>query len=135
MLIGLAGLVWFERVLPGASGFAEQFGSDAVLRFVIGVLCLYVVLLVLERQRMENAFKEVLGAFREFHAKASGGAASGPPGANAAQQEAVRLLIGALRSPDAQVRASSAAHLKRLTGQDLGEDGEAWNRWLAQQAP
>ncbi len=139
-LLALAALVWFERWIPGAGGFAARFGDDAVPRFVIGLLCLYVLLLVIERQRMEGAFKQVLGAFREFH---RGGAAAGPGGLPsgaaggkppAGVDPAVPILIGALASADVEVRRSCVQHLKRLTGEDLGDDPVAWRRWWRSRA-
>ncbi len=130
-LVALAALVWFERVLPGRDAFARTFGEDAVPRFVTGVLCIYVLVLVVERQRMESAFKDVLGAFRDFHARGR----RGERGAlEAAQREAVEILIAALDSPDAQVRQRSVLHLERLTGQQLGDDAQAWRGWLREQA-
>lgn len=136
VLLVLTGLVWFEKVLPGASGFREAFGEDAVPRFVIGVLCLYVLLLVIERQRMERAFKDVLGAFRDFHRK--GGPAQPPAGSDGiqdpqgqqAQREAMQILIAALRNSEDGVQQSSIHHLKRLSGEDFGDDADAWQRWL-----
>ena len=133
VLLVLAGLAWFETWLPGHQVIAKNFGDDAVLRFVTGFLCIYMVMLVLERQRMEQTFKQVLLAFREFR----GGAPGAKPGPDArdAQREAVQILVGALDSPDESVRKTSAVHLKRLTGLDLGEDAAAWRRWLAAQDP
>ena len=135
VLLVLAGLAWFGKFLPGYDGLTRSFGEAAVLRFVTGVLCLYMVMLVLERQRMERAFKDVLGAFRQFHAeRAGGGGAAGGEVRTAedAQEEALRLLVGSLSSPDAKVRGLAAGNLQRLTGQSFGEDAAAWTRWLDQ---
>jgi|SoiMethySBSTD1v2_1073268.scaffolds.fasta_scaffold2946595_2 hypothetical protein len=129
VLLALAGLAWFERWLPGHERLVEHFGPDGVLRFVTGLLCVYVVLLVIERQRMQRDFKEVLDAFRTFHSEARGTRSDA-----VAQREAIEILIGALASSDPVVRESSAQHLRRLTGQDLGPDAAAWRRWLATQS-
>lgn len=128
VLLALAVLAWFGELLPGHEQLVRTFGDDVVLRFVTGLLCIYMVLLVIERQRMERNFKQVLGAFRDFHGKAGGGEVPA-----AAQREAVEILVGALRSEDPEVRRNAQTHLERLTGQKLGEDPEAWSGWLAQQ--
>ena len=123
VLLVLASLAWFGPWIPGYDGLASRFGEGAVLRFVVGLLCLYTLMGVLERQRMEVHFKQVLGAFREFSQK------RGETGGVDAQKEAVAILLGALSSADAEVRSNAIQHLKRLTGQDLGEDPTAWQAW------
>jgi hypothetical protein len=128
VLLAMAGLVWFERVLPGGEGFRRTLGDDAVLRFVTGVLCLYMLLWILERHRLERMFKEVLAAFRDFHG--AGAAARGEAARGSERQDALRILVAALGSGDAEVRAKAAKHLGRMTGQDFGEDAERWRRWL-----
>jgi hypothetical protein len=129
LLLALAGLAWFERWVPGHERLAEHFGPDGVLRFVTGLLCVYMAMVVAERQRMQRDFKEVLDAFRTFHSESRDTRTDA-----AAQREAIEILIGALASGDAAVRESSALHLRRLTGQDLGTDAAAWRRWLATQS-
>ena len=44
------------------------------------------------------------------------------------------MLLPALSSSDEQVRSKSLKNLSLLTGQNFGEDIEAWRRWLAEQA-
>lgn len=131
VLLVLAGLVWFEKWLPGHEVMAGRFGDDGVLRFVLGLLCVYMVMLVLERQRLEQAFKQLLGAFKDFHeqVRPAGSAA----GAEDKKREAVQLLVAALGSADAAVRSNAVTHLRRLTGLDLGEDPKSWQAWWAQQ--
>ena len=131
VLLALAGLAWFEKWLPGHETMASRFGEDGVLRFVLGLLCLYMVMLVVERQRLEQGFKQLVGAFKDFHEQSR--AAGSPAQAGSAKREAVELLVAALGSPDAEIRKNSVSHLKRLTGQDLGEDPQAWQAWWAQQ--
>ncbi len=127
ILLVLAGLAWFEKFLPGHAFLAREFGDMFVLRFVLGVLCLYVLMLVIERQRMEQLFKRVLGQFKSFH-----DVTSVAPRADAeARQEAVQILIAALGSSDPKVRAGALGNLQRLTGESLGEDQAAWQAWLA----
>ena len=129
VLLLLAALAWFEKWLPGHEAVASRFGDDAVLRFVLGLLCVYVVLLVVECQRLEQAFKQLLGAFKDFHAQARRGGTAGAESA-AAKREAVELLVAALSSGDLAIRQKARKHLARLTGEDLGEDPQAWRAWL-----
>jgi len=46
--------------------------------------------------------------------------------------EAVKILVGALGSDKTEVRESVVQELKRLTGEDYGEDAAAWKRWIRQ---
>lgn len=131
VLLVLAGLAWFERWLPGHEAWAERFGDDGALRFVVGLLCIYLVMLVAERERMERTFVDVLKAFRDFRSQSPG--ESGPDPATA-QREAVELLVAALDSDDPAIRDNASRHLQRLTGQDLGPDPAAWRAWLRRQA-
>jgi len=131
VLLVLAGLAWFGPFLPGNAGLAEALGDGVVLRFVVGLLCVYMILLVLERQRLEDGFREVLGAFRNFHAELR----SGAPEAAGTQRETVEILVAALQSADGQVRRRAASHLQQITGESLGEDPAAWLGWLAQRHP
>ena len=39
----------------------------------------------------------------------------------------------ALKSDEAEIRATSRHNLARLAGKDLGDDPAAWQRWLAEQ--
>ena len=118
VLLGLS--VWIEpQVMPDAG----------VLRFVVGVLCLYTALLVFERQRMELRFTQVLGSFKQFYSERS--AAAGPVDKEKGL-EAVRILVAALDSPEPAVRETAEENLKRLTGKDFGSDSSAWTGWLAE---
>jgi hypothetical protein len=116
LLIGLAFAVWFEASLFG--------GERGVIRLTVGVLCIYVALHSLERQRLEQAFRGVLAAFRSFR----GGEAVPPPAADERDQ-AVRILVEALRrgGPAAPV---ALENLRRLTGEDFGAEAAAWEEWL-----
>ena len=132
VLLVLAFLVWFEAWLPGSGWVRANLGELAVLRFVLGLLCVYMVLLVIERHRMEVLFKQVLLQFREFHGRTAGGAGSGAAEDDQKQTlEAVRILIAALESSDERVRATALENLRKLTGQELGPDVGAWRSWLA----
>ena len=124
LLLVLAGLVLFEEYLPGHETFQRYFGQDAVIRFAIGVLCLYVLLLVAARQQMEASFRELVEALRRF--RQGGGGQPDPK----AQREALQLLVAALASGSDDVKRSSYEHLRRITGQDLGTDADAWRAWV-----
>ncbi len=129
LLLGVCLLVWFEHWLPGVQALTSRFGDDFVLRFCLGLLCLYVLLLWGESLRLHAMLTSVLAAMRDF-GKAR--AADGQDGAGK-RLEAARLLVGALESADPQVRQTSRQHLARIAGRDLGDDAAAWRRWLAEQ--
>ncbi|MCZ6832284.1 MAG: hypothetical protein O7F11_00920 [Acidobacteria bacterium] len=124
ILLALALLVWFETFLRNENASA-WLGETGVLRFAVGILCLYVLMGWVEQQRTATAFKEVLSAFKRFH-EGRGQAREEP------QRDAVSLLIGALSAGDRKVRANAVEHLKRLTGQDYGDDKGRWEEWLAE---
>jgi hypothetical protein len=130
VVLALGALVLGERWLPGTDAFAERFGRDALLRLAFGILCVYVALLVVERQRMESTFKQLLGEFRRFH---SGGSAARPDDA-VLKREAAGILVAALDSGDPKVRASARHNLVRLAGQDFGDDAARWRAWLEHDA-
>lgn len=47
----------------------------------------------------------------------------------------VDALIGALKDQDSSVKSSAARSLKRITGQDFGEDAGKWQEWRAKNKP
>lgn len=126
VLVAMAFAVWFERSI---------FGEDrGVLRVVVGVLCIYVALHSLERQRLELAFRHVLGALKQFRGGAAAGVAAplagAPPVASPDEgAEALRILVEAVRRGGAAAPVA-VENLRRLTGQDFGLDPGAWEAWL-----
>ena len=138
MLLLLAAAAIGEPWLP--AGIRDLVGPGWVLRFAVAVVCIYLVLVIAERERMARDFKEVLFAFREFHGKkaaanaggdsTTGTLATGEP-TTAQKREALELLISALATSDLGVRSKAHAHLKRLTGQVFPADPAAWQAWLA----
>ena len=122
ILLGLALLVWLEPVLRH-EGATPWLGETGVIRFALGILCLYVLVNAVEQQRMGAAFKQVLEAFKRFHENRA--AEGGEP-----RREAVALLVGALASEDPGIRANAVQHLERLTGENFGEDLQRWQEWL-----
>jgi hypothetical protein len=122
VLLFLAFVVWFETALFG--------GDRGAVRLVVGVLCVYVAVQSLERQKLQDAFKQILQAFQQYRAgnqTAAAGVTTSPTARE--RREAVEILIAALRrgGPTADVAISN---LRRVTGQDHGRDAEAWQRWL-----
>lgn len=129
VLLGVLFALAFESSLPGAAWLKLQLGEQVILRGCIAVLAFYVLLLWGEAIRLHTSLTGVLQAFRQFGDSARGEAAKNPK----ARLEAARLLIAALRSDDASIRATSRHNLARLVGEDLGDDPAAWQRWLQQQ--
>jgi HEAT repeat len=133
VLLLMAVLVFCEHLLPGSPTIHRMVGSDGVLRFVVGVLCIYVMLLVIERQSLDARFTQVLQTFKQFYAARAGAAASEPPSEarmEQAKREALPILLAALESPDPTVRETALDNLRRLTGKDLGTDAGAWRQHL-----
>lgn len=129
VLLAICALVWFERSIPGAPALTERLGQDFVMRFCLGVLSLYVLLLWGESLRLHAMLTAVLKAMQDFGRARRDEAAGG----EGKRLEAVRLLVAALETQDAGVRRSSREHLARLVGQDLGDDPSAWRQWLEKQ--
>jgi hypothetical protein len=127
-LLGLALLVWFEPWLPGRDALVGVLGRDGLLRIAVGVVSIYAALLVLERQRLSALLRELLAERRR--ASAAGRLDVDPK----ERLEAVRILVGALRSEDAEVRASAHENLVRICGQDRGLEPEAWQSFLDEAA-
>ena len=117
-------------ILLGISVWAAPWviPDQGVMRFVVGVLCLYTAMLVFERQRMEQRFTQVLGSFKQFYNDRGG---ASPSVDQEKSLQAVSILVAALKSPDSAVREAAQENLKRLTGMDFGADPAAWNEWLA----
>lgn len=119
VLLLLAALTWFEVRLLG-----EERG---VMRLVVGVLCVYVAVQSLERQRLEDTFKQVLAAFQKFRAEVQQGGGAQPSAKE--RREAAQILVAALRRGGATADLARE-NLRRVTGQDFGADADAWQRWL-----
>ena len=122
ILVSLALLVWFESLLRNEAA-TPWLGETGVIRFALGILCLYLLVVVVEQQRMGTAFREVLLAFKRFNDSRGGEGGE-------SRMEAAGLLVGALAAEDPKIRANAVDHLKRLTGQDFGEDRDRWQKWL-----
>lgn len=127
ILLALAFGVWFENFLPMRDWLYGTFGPNGLMRFAVGLLCLQVVLIALDSQRLQFHFKELVQAFRKFHQD------SGEGQDPEQRHQALTILIGALESPDQEVRETAAQNLARLTGQSFGTDRAAWTQWLSNQ--
>lgn len=130
VLLLLAAAAFCEPWLPGR--VRELAGPGGITRWIAGILCIYVLLLIAERERMGRDFKQVLQAFRDFHAgSANSGQAGGSGSPTPSQkQEALEILVSALESQDVSVREKAHAHLQRITGQNLPADAASWRSWL-----
>lgn len=129
VLLGVVAVALFEPWLPGREWLRERFGDAFLLRACLAALGVHVLLLWGEALRLHGILTGVLQAFREF----SGERARSPGSNPKARLEAARLLIAALRSDDASIRATSRHNLTRLVGEDLGDDPERWQQWLDRQ--
>ncbi|MFY9343133.1 MAG: hypothetical protein WAT39_11620 [Planctomycetota bacterium] len=130
VVLGVLLAVVFDWV-PGGGWLKAQFGDSVIVRGGVAVLACYVLILWGETIRLHTMLSGVLAAFRQFDRDGGGKAeaAKNPK----ARLEAARLLIAAMASPDASIRATSRHNLARLVGQDLGDDPAAWQAWLARQ--
>lgn len=130
VLLALVLCVLLEPVLPGVAFVREHLGETFPLRFAVVVLGLYVLLLWGESLRLHGLLLGLLKAMRDF----DGGSAAGKPQRDPkARLDAIRVLIAALGSEDAGIRATSRQNLVRLAGQDLGDEPSAWRSWLEAQ--
>jgi hypothetical protein len=132
VLLGLLLVTWLEPWIPGIGWIRANLGEQFVLRFVLGLLVLYVLLLWAESLRLHGLVTGTLKAVQQY-GQAAGGPAKSEPKDPRVRLEAARLLIAALQSPDQKARTSSHHNLVRLVGQDLGKDPAAWQAWLQQQ--
>lgn len=135
-LLALGLFVWFEPIIPGADRFTGQFGDTALLRFVTGLLCFFVILLIYERKQLHELLQRLVGTLQQARAQQAGGAgaAAGAGGGGvdeaAARRDAMSILIAALESDDPEVKAKAAHNLQQLTGRKFGEDAGRWRAYL-----
>jgi len=113
--------VVFLPWLPGW-GVVQRVGETHFLRFLCGCLLLYAAVTIRERQRLKSRFMDLMESFDSFNSALYGREKKVTP-------EAVTLLVTSLASRKPELRAKAHELLKRLTGQDLGPDHEAWKRW------
>jgi hypothetical protein len=95
-------------------------GESALLRVLVGFLFLYFAGIVREK----NAMRETLRAFRRAAREVQ------KPSTDESRQ-AVDLLLAGLNSASSEVRDVARENLKRLTGQDFGDNHDHWESWWA----
>ncbi len=112
-------------LVPDYTGYAvlerTLGGEGAVARFFVGFLFLYFAGIVREKNEVRYLLKKLTGNARA--------AASGQP---EQARTAVELLINGLDAERPETRDAALENLKRLTGQDLGQDREAWQAWWSE---
>ena len=112
-LLAFAGyLALSEDALPGASLAA---------RAALVALCLVAAHLVGDLARMRGHMAALIKALQA--------GVSGATGRD--DRAAVDVLVRALSSDDADVRAKAHRNLVRITGQNFTMDPEAWKEWWA----
>ena len=84
---------------------------------------------ILENLRTRTHITQLVGAMRALMGKAGHAATSGKAPTGEVRVEAVEILLQSLKSDKDKVRTVAARQLENLTGQSLGEDVEAWDRW------
>ena len=97
----------------------EQFGIGRVLAAASGFLFLYVAWLARGqarlRERLLDLMEEMLKLFYGPNFRRD--------------RQAIDILVKAMESDNEDVRKSSVEHLRRLTGQEFGDDRGAWDQW------
>ena len=120
-LVFLAVAGWFafggEEALPGA---------HVLTRAALVILAFGVSILLGEAAMLRTNFDLLLAALRAGTSAVAGGATAAVPRDDKA---AIDILVKALGLPHAAAREKAHKQLKRMTGQDLPEDHDAWNRW------
>ncbi len=123
-LFVIAGLTLVVAALvPSVSRWLDdQFGMTRLLLLALGAMCCFVAYLSSElfrlRARVLDLMEEVLKIFYGPNFRRD--------------REAVDILVRAMSSPQADVRNTAREHLVRLTGENLGADGPAWETWWAE---
>ncbi|MFO1078713.1 MAG: hypothetical protein U1E73_13395 [Planctomycetota bacterium] len=128
-LLGVLLVTVFEPWVPGTAWLKEHLGDNVVLRACVAACLMYVLLLWGESLRLNAMLTAVLKAFREQVGGDRPAAGRNPK----ARLEAAKLLVAALGSDDAEIRATSRHNLTRLAGKDLGAEPGPWQRWLREQ--
>ena len=100
---------------PGFEPWQYRFAIPLVL--VIGAFTLF------ESLRMRAHMSELVGVLRGLMGR------SGKPPTAEVKREAIDILVRSMRSENTSVRRTAYAQLRNLTGQELGEDAQAWEAW------
>ena len=121
LVLLMAGLAFYMFVWPPIG-----FGDNIAYRLSLPLLLVTAAMGVLESLRLRAHMSQLVGAIRSIAARA------GRETAPEVKAEAVEILLKALRSTTPTARKTAAVQLRNLTGQTLGEDAEAWERWWAE---
>lgn len=117
-VVGLAFLV-LGFSTAALSFVDEQVGFRRLVAAALGFAFLYLAALARSqarvRGRLLDLMEEVLKTFYGPNFRRD--------------RKAIDILVKAMESDNPNVRRASAEHLRRLTGQDHGEDGAAWAAW------
>jgi len=113
-LIGLA-VYFLVFPPPGFEGLDHRLAIPVVL--IVGAHTIF------ESLRMRAHISELVGALRGIMARARA------PATPEIRREAVEILLKSLRSDTASVKQTALTQLRQLTGQDHGEDPDAWDAW------
>jgi hypothetical protein len=116
VLLGLA--IYFVFVPP------PGFGSLGH-RVAIPLVLVVAAFTMFESLKMRAHVTELVGALRGLL-----GRKGGTPSAEV-KREAIEILVKSMRSDNASVRHTARGQLRNLTGRDLGESAEDWERWWA----
>lgn len=119
-LLAIQLLLLAAAIYVGVSDAAFP-GAATVARGALVVLCIAVSFLAGEVARLRTDFGVVLKALQVNTVKAT------PHDDKAA----IDVLVAALDSGNAEVRAKAHVNLVRITGQDLPPDGARWKAWWA----
>ncbi|MHC4940992.1 MAG: HEAT repeat domain-containing protein [Planctomycetota bacterium] len=120
VVLVLFGLAVYIGIYP-PEGFTEL-----PYRIIFPFVLIAVGFVQLENLRMRAHMAELIGAIRTAVGRAQGGRAEPPP---QVKGEAIRILMGSLKSDDPTVRQTAATQLAQLTGENHGEDMIAWENW------
>jgi len=115
LLFGLA--VYFLFAPP------PGFGEGILYRLILPFLLVSSAFGVAENLRTRAHIGQLVGALRGLMGK------TGKTASPKVRAEAIEILLGSLRSDKASVRRTASVQLGQLTGQDFGEDREAWEDW------
>ena len=120
-LITMGIILLISPFLPD-SWVAGVGGWNGVGRIFVAFLFFYVAANVFERMRLSRAFRELVESFEAFN--------RGIYGNNYKEQRAaINLMIKTIATEDAGVRAKVLERLRLWTGEDFGEDRDAWMAW------
>ena len=114
-------------VLADYVGIAPPAGFEELPhRIILPFVLIAVGFVQLENLRMRAHMAELIGAIRTAVGQSKAGRSEPSP---EMKGEAIRILLGSLKSGNEKVRETSARQLKQLTGEDFGDDAAAWERW------